>query len=154
MANIRTRRFLPATSAGLLAWSAFGLAIGALAGASYAQAGTRGVRSPQRHDYSAENDACLAAARGVSAKMLSCNGAEIEREDLRLNEAYRTVMARLNPQQRVVLRDYERRWLALRDRQCAQESSAKPGQIDEIAYSRCILVEVASRREWVENYRP
>jgi uncharacterized protein YecT (DUF1311 family) len=154
MANIRTRRFRRAISVGLPGCAAIALAIGGLAGAASAQAGERRASSPLRHDYSAENDACLAQARGVSAKMLSCNGAEIEREDVRLNEAYRIVMARLNPQQRIVLRDYERRWLALRDRQCAQESSARPGQIDEIAYSRCILVEVASRREWVENYRP
>nr|WP_299855494.1 lysozyme inhibitor LprI family protein [Sphingomonas bacterium] len=87
-------------------------------------------------------------------KVVACNGAEIERQDLRLNEAYRIVMARLNPQQRVVLRDYERRWLALRDRQCAQEAVDESGALGDMGYSRCILVEVASRREWVENYRP
>jgi uncharacterized protein YecT (DUF1311 family) len=154
MANIRARHFRTAMSAGLPGCAAMALALTGLAGASPVQAGARSRPSLQRHDYSQDDKTCLTQARGVTAKMLSCNGAEIEREDLRLNEAYRIVMARLNPQQRIVLRDYERRWLALRDRQCAQESGAKPGQIDEIAYSRCILVEVASRREWVEKYRP
>lgn len=154
MAKVRTRHFLSTLSAGLPVCAAMALAVGGVAGAAAAQAGAQHRPLSQRHDYSQENDACLTRAHGDSQKMLSCNGAEIERQDLLLNEAYRIVMARLNPQQRIVLRDYERRWLALRDRQCAQESSARPGRIDEVEYSRCILTEVTSRREWVENYRP
>ena len=139
--------FFFAISASLLVGAV--IAFGTPAGAS------AGVGSPLwSSNYSREHDTCLAGAHDVPSKVLSCNGAEIERQDLRLNEAYRIVMARLNAQQRIVLRDYERRWLALRDRQCAQEASTKPGQIDEIAYSRCVLVEVASRREWVEKYQP
>jgi uncharacterized protein YecT (DUF1311 family) len=141
-------------SAGLPVYVAIALAVGAVVGASTAQAATQHRPVAQRDDYAGEDNPCLKRAGGVTEKMLSCNGAEIERQDLLLNEAYRTVMARLNPQQRIVLRDYERRWLALRDRQCAQESSARPGRIDEVEYSRCILTEVTSRREWVENYRP
>jgi uncharacterized protein YecT (DUF1311 family) len=154
MAKIRAGRFFSAMSAELSACAAITRAVSGVAGASAAPAGAQHRPLTQRQDYSQENDICLTRARGDSQKMLNCNGAEIERQDLLLNEAYRTVMARLNPQQRIVLRDYERRWLALRDRQCAQESSARPGQIDEIAYSRCILTKVTSRREWVENYRP
>ncbi|WFU44380.1 lysozyme inhibitor LprI family protein [Bradyrhizobium sp. CB82] len=41
---------------------------------------------------SAEFDACMAQADGVSSKMLECGKAEIGKWDVRLNAAYQTLL--------------------------------------------------------------
>jgi uncharacterized protein YecT (DUF1311 family) len=59
----------------------------------------------------AEFDACMAQAAGVSSKMLDCGHAEIDRWDRRLNSAYQKLLKREKGAARVKLQREQRDWL-------------------------------------------
>ena len=60
---------------------------------------------------SAEFDACVAQADGVSSKMLDCGKAEIDKWDVRLNAAYQTLMHRSEDKTQAQLQQEQRTWL-------------------------------------------
>ncbi|RXH18345.1 lysozyme inhibitor LprI family protein [Bradyrhizobium guangzhouense] len=60
---------------------------------------------------SAEFDACVAEADGVSSKMLDCGKAEINKWDVRLNAAYQTLLHRSVDKTRARLQEQQRAWL-------------------------------------------
>lgn len=107
--------------------------------------------------YSAAYRTCLAtgdAAKGVTSGLLDCNGAEIDRQDARLNRTYRAVMARLAPPARTKLRASERAWIVERDRSCRRDSkAAEGGTLASVIYSGCILDRTIERTIWLERYR-
>lgn len=94
------------------------------------------------------------AARGVTAGILNCLGSEIERQDARLNETYRTQMSALAPSLRTGLRASERRWIVQRDEQCRAHAAEVGGTLASILYSSCILDQTIRRTMWLETYRP
>lgn len=108
--------------------------------------------------YSAAYRNCLAtgdAAKGVTSGMLDCNGAEIDRQDARLNRTYRAVMARLAPPARARLRASERAWIGERDRSCRRAAkTAEGGTLASVIYSGCVLDRTIERTMWLERYRP
>ncbi|WP_245350532.1 lysozyme inhibitor LprI family protein [Bradyrhizobium sp. UFLA03-84] len=69
--------------------------------------GTSAVRAQQ----SAEFDACMAKAEGVSTKMLDCGKAEIGKWDTRLNTAYQAVLASSKGEAHAQLLGEQRAWL-------------------------------------------
>ncbi|WP_298879336.1 lysozyme inhibitor LprI family protein [uncultured Bradyrhizobium sp.] len=60
---------------------------------------------------SAEFDACVAQADGVSSKMLDCGKAEIDKWDARLNAAYQALMHSSADMTRAQLQQEQRTWL-------------------------------------------
>ena len=95
------------------------------------------------------------AAQGITVGILDCNGAEIDRQDARLNQAYKMVMMRLNVAQKAKLRISERTWIGKRDARCrAISASEESGTFGAILYSNCILSETTARRMWLESYKP
>lgn len=60
---------------------------------------------------SAEFDACMKRADGVSDSMLGCGKAEIGKWDPRLNAAYQTLLRRLKGADRAQLQQEQRTWL-------------------------------------------
>lgn len=106
--------------------------------------------------YSKDYQACLAtgnAANGVTVAMMDCNDAEINRQDARLNQAYKMVMLRLNGSAKTTLRASERSWIGARDSRCARESaSERGGSLENLIYSSCVLDETIKRTMWLEHY--
>jgi len=66
---------------------------------------------PASAQQSAEFDACMAQADGVSSKMLDCGKAEIGKWDARLNAAYQTLLHRSADKMRAQLQQEQRTWL-------------------------------------------
>ena len=66
---------------------------------------------PANAQQSAEFDACMAQAEGVSSKMLDCGKAEIDKWDARLNAAYRTLLKGAADEKRAHLQQEQRTWL-------------------------------------------
>ena len=66
---------------------------------------------PASAQQSAEFDACMAQADGVSSAMLDCGKAEIGKWDARLNAAYRTLLQRSADKMRTQLQQEQRTWL-------------------------------------------
>lgn len=60
---------------------------------------------------SAEFDACMDKAEGVSTKMLDCGKAEIGRWDTRLNTAYQALLANSKGEAHAQLLTEQRAWL-------------------------------------------
>lgn len=97
--------------------------------------------------YTPELKACLNtgdAASGVSLAMGGCVHAELEIQDARLNEVYRTAMARRTPSQKAALRKEQRAWIKRRDSDCQAEATG--GTIDLVDVPHCILDETVRRR--------
>jgi len=60
---------------------------------------------------SAEFDACMAEADGVSSKMLDCGKAAIDNWDVRLNAAYQSLLHGAADKARAQLQQEQRAWL-------------------------------------------
>lgn len=102
-------------------------------------------------------DRCMAtgdAARGQTVAMKECNGAEIERQDARLNQAYVMVMKRLSAPRKAALRQSERAWIKARDRKCLAAAAVyQGGTAAGLEYQGCYLRETIARTLWLERYR-
>ncbi len=107
--------------------------------------------------YTRDYDRCLKAgdaAKGVTSAMMDCIGLEIDRQDARLNQTYKRVMARLNPAGKTSLRSAQRGWIKQRDARCRRESDANGGgTLSGITYASCILDETIKRTIWLERYK-
>jgi uncharacterized protein YecT (DUF1311 family) len=127
------------------------MAIGSLAFTAALQA------KPAGGDYNREYRQCMRsgnAGRGVTAGIMDCNGVEIDRQDARLNQAYRAAMRRSNPARKAALRASERAWITASDTRCRKEADAEGGgTLSAIVYSDCILEATINRRMWLQSHR-
>jgi uncharacterized protein YecT (DUF1311 family) len=89
--------------------------------------------------YSPTYSACMDESGGVTMNMLDCTGSEIEQQDARLNQNYKTAMQALTPAQQIQLRDAQRLWIKFRDADCALLGSLTGGSIDRINSASCFL---------------
>lgn len=104
--------------------------------------------------YTRDYDQCMDASGGVTVEMMNCSGAEIDRQDARLNQAYVMVMHALTPSGKDVLRQSERLWIRQRDTRCAHDASEDgDGTAGGLAYSSCILDETIKRIVFLEHYK-
>lgn len=94
---------------------------------------------PER-EYTPEFGRCLetgGAAQGVTYDMAECIGAELERQDARLNAAYQAAMSARTPEEQQVLRQVQREWIRRRDAECDQNLTG--GTIDRLNLPGCRL---------------
>ncbi len=104
--------------------------------------------------YTPDYNQCMDASEGVTAAMMDCIGAEIERQDARLNQAYVMVMRPLPRAKKDRLRGLQRAWIRQRDAKCSRAASAEGGgSLAGIVYSGCILDETIKRVIFLENYK-
>ncbi|PSS58094.1 lysozyme inhibitor LprI family protein [Pseudomonas sp. BBP2017] len=91
----------------------------------------------------AQNDSpaysqCMQTAQ-TTLDMNNCNGAEIKRQDARLNSAYKKAKAALEPAQQAKLLDAQRLWIKYRDANCKLYYSLTGGTIDQLNGAGCVL---------------
>jgi uncharacterized protein YecT (DUF1311 family) len=79
----------------------------------------------------------------------ACVSAELDRQDARLNEAYRAVMRRLDDAGRAKLRSEELAWIRERDAGCQEEMMGGTGDMYE--WPNCLLNETVRRRLVLES---
>jgi len=107
--------------------------------------------------YSHEYNICMHsgdAAKGVDPAMMDCTRQEIDRQNDRLNQTYKRVLARLDTTQKVTLRAIERAWISKRDSHCQKESASEEGgTLANLIYSGCILDETIKQTIWLETYK-
>jgi len=102
----------------------------------------------------AEYDACVREDRA------GCDDEELLRQDKLLNAKYRTVLARLKPEERRALQALERSWFTERDKRCgdeaqraAEEATAMgPGAAAQAVDTMCRLEATESRVQWLDHY--
>ena len=64
-------------------------------------------------------DSCIESAAGVTYDNINCITAEIERQDNRLNTAYKKLLAKLTNGQQSQLKAAQRAWIVFRDKNSA-----------------------------------
>jgi len=63
--------------------------------------------------------ACMGKSGGVTMDMIGCITAQHQRQDARLNNAYKAVMAELSPPRKKQLHNAQRAWITYHDANCA-----------------------------------
>ena len=96
---------------------------------------------------------CMDKSGGVTVEMLDCIAAETERQDLRLNQAYKDVMAELTPQRKKQLQEAQRAWLKYRDANCDFYADPDGGTLAAVSSNDCFMSTTASRAKELEGFR-
>lgn len=94
---------------------------------------------PQK-EYSPAYDRCLNsgdAIKGVTVAMAGCTNEELQKQDARLNRAYKAVMARRSKAEQAKLRTVQRAWIKRRDAECQEDLTG--GTIDMLNIGGCHL---------------
>lgn len=94
---------------------------------------------PQK-EYSPAYDRCLSsgdAIKGVTVAMAGCTNQELQKQDARLNRAYKAVMARRSKTEQAKLRTVQRAWIKRRDAECQEDLTG--GTIDMLNIGGCHL---------------
>jgi uncharacterized protein YecT (DUF1311 family) len=91
----------------------------------------------------------MEASGGVTVEIHNCIGEEYERQDALLNSYYKTLMAQLNDERKIALRDAQRAWVSYRDANCGFYAHPDGGTLATISAASCGLKLTAERAEEV-----
>jgi uncharacterized protein YecT (DUF1311 family) len=96
---------------------------------------------------------CSTAADGVTPATMECQGQEWNRQDKRLNIAYRLLLAKLSPKKSSELRTVQRAWVAYAEAKCGFYFDGEDfnGSLNRVEASYCAVVERARRAEELER---
>ncbi len=97
--------------------------------------------------------ACMDKAGGATFAMQECISGELERQDSRLNAAYKVLMASVGDKRKTQLRDAQRKWVAFRDANCGFYFDPAGGQADRLAANECVVIHTAQRASELENLK-
>jgi uncharacterized protein YecT (DUF1311 family) len=120
--------------------------LGALATAAILAAGA----NAEEAKLSPQFEPCMDKAGGVTTAMVECIGAETERQDKRLNAAYKKAMAGLTPKRRQELQAVQRLWLQYRDAACQFAFDPDGGTMAHVESTGCFLNMTADRAQELE----
>lgn len=90
-------------------------------------------------------------AGGVTPAMLDCIAGETERQDARLNRAYRELSAGLSGERKKGLVEAQRAWLRFRDLNCAFYDDPDGGTEARVSASDCVMTMTANRAAELEQ---
>ncbi|WP_332683770.1 lysozyme inhibitor LprI family protein [Bosea sp. (in: a-proteobacteria)] len=109
----------------------------------------------QEDSYSPAYKTCMDKSGGVTAAMLDCGSAEYAKLDAALNAAYRAATNGLEAEQRNLLRDTQRAWLAYRDSSCSFMSRlGDRGTMASLSDQSCLMRVTAERTRWLKDLAP
>ena len=95
--------------------------------------------------------ACMDKSKGVTSEMLDCISAEFTRQDDRLNENYKRLMAKLSGKRKEGLLEAQRAWIKFRDTNCSFYYDPDGGSAAHLAGSDCMLNATADRATELKN---
>ncbi len=96
---------------------------------------------------------CMDQAAGVTSSMIECMNAETERQDVRLNKAYRDIMAGLAPERKRQLQEAQRLWLKYRKANCDFYYDPDGGTIAGVSANDCFMSATAARAKELEAFK-
>ena len=118
-------------------------------------AGTPALSDQAKPKLSNTFDRCMNASQGVTVEMHDCISAEQERQDARLNRTYQALLARLSNDQKLRLRQVERRWLKTTKEHCDHAGDDNEGgTLQTIEIADCYMTETAKRADVLAQYKP
>lgn len=101
--------------------------------------------------YSDSYDTCNDQSGGVTLEIMNCTAAEEARQDKRLNEAYRSLLAELSDERKRELKAAQRLWIQFRDANCQFYADPEGGSSAGMAAASCHLEMTATRAEELED---
>ncbi len=103
---------------------------------------------------SKEHAQCMDKSGGSDVAMNECYGTEYTRQDRRLNNAYRKLLARASKTKADELRKVQRAWLTYVDAECnfLYDDEEFSGTADRLAASACNVTERAKRASDLESF--
>jgi len=96
---------------------------------------------------------CMDQAGGVTPSMVECIGAETERQDVRLNKAYQSVMESLSAERKKQLQETQRLWLKYRKANCDFYYDPDGGTIARVNVNDCFMSATAARAKELEAFK-
>ena len=111
------------------------------------------ARAAEGDGLSKQHAACMDRSEGVTVKMIDCITAEYQRQDARLNKAYKALMAELSPARKKQLREAQRAWIKFRDANCAFYGDPDGGSLARVSANDCMMSSAASRANELEAFR-
>jgi uncharacterized protein YecT (DUF1311 family) len=105
-----------------------------------------------QENLSAEYSKCIEQSGATDPGMLDCAVAEAERQDKRLNDAYKKLMNELKSERRIELQEAQRLWLKYTEAHCNLYLDPDGGTAAKLAASECPVLAKASRAKELENF--
>lgn len=119
--------------------------------AALTSAGTGFAQAPDAA-FSPAYRSCMERSGGVTLGMVECGSAEYKKLDGALNDAYRQAMASLSDDQKGLLRETQRAWLAYRDSTCSFMSRlGDRGTLARVSDLSCLLRTTSERTQWLKD---
>lgn len=96
--------------------------------------------------------ACMGQRTGTTADLVDCTTAETQRQDARLNQAYKAAMAQQSPERKKQLQAVQRLWLQFRDANCGFYADPDGGTLARLGANDCMLTLTAQRARELEGF--
>ena len=103
------------------------------------------------YELSDENKRCMDKSGGVTSEMRACNGEELQRQDKRLNKAYKEAMKALDTKHKTELKKVQRQWIKYRDAKCNFLFGLTGGTMDLLIGGSCYVDMTAKRADELEG---
>jgi uncharacterized protein YecT (DUF1311 family) len=93
---------------------------------------------------------CMDKSEGVTINMLNCMADETTYQDIRLNKAYKSLMAELSPERKKQLQEAQRAWIKYRDANCQFYADPEGGTMATVLSNDCFMQSTANRAKELE----
>ena len=110
------------------------------------------VSHAQDSKLSKQFNACMDKSGGVTMDMIECIGSETQRQDVRLNKAYKAVMANQTPERKKQLQETQRIWIKFRDANCGFYYDPDGGSMARVSANDCMMTTTANRAKELETF--
>ena len=98
-------------------------------------------------------ETCMDKSGGNTSGMVECLSAEAKKQDVRLNKAYKEVLAQLTPARAIQLKEAQRAWLKFHDANCAYYYDPDGGTMARVSANDCVMSSTATRAKELENFK-
>lgn len=95
---------------------------------------------------------CMEKSGGVTSSMIDCIAEETKSQDVRLNKAYKEVMASVSSERKKELQDAQRLWLKYRKANCDFYYDPEGGTIARVNANNCFLSTTEARAKELEGF--
>ena len=106
---------------------------------------------PREGQLSPQFSSCMDRAGGVTQNMIDCSMAETQRQDARLNKAYKALMGSLSAERKKQLLEAQRAWLKFRDTNCGFYFDPDGGSMARVSANDCVMTMTANRAKELED---
>ena len=96
-------------------------------------------------------NACMEKSGDTTQGMVECIGAETQRQDARLNKAYKALMANLSAERKKQLQEAQRVWIKFRDANCGFYYDPDGGSIARVNANDCVMTMTSNRAKELED---